>query len=316
VSLNHSASEAAPRLRHEAVLYADDQEYADLLVQFLRAGLEAGEPAFVAVPEPHFRVLQEELDGAADRVRFADMTRLGRNPGRIIPAIRDFLEAHAGRPTRFVGEPIWHGRTTAEVAEATRHEALINVAFANYDTRIVCPYAVHRLCGDVLADAGRTHPTITAPGHHAYSPGWTDPVELCAAEAWPLPPPPPEAAVVELPFSEVLSVRDFVQRSARAAALDEARGDDVLLAVTELCTNTLRHGPGAGMLRAWTEGRELVCEVTDTGTIADPLAGRHKASPYAETGRGLFLVNQVCDLVQMRSDATGTTIRVRVGRPA
>jgi hypothetical protein len=47
VSLNHSASEAAPRLRHEAVLYADDQEYADLLARFLRAGLEAGEPTFV-----------------------------------------------------------------------------------------------------------------------------------------------------------------------------------------------------------------------------------------------------------------------------
>ncbi|MDQ4085757.1 MAG: MEDS domain-containing protein [Actinomycetota bacterium] len=313
VSLSHPVPEAAPGLRHEAMLYADDRQYADQLVRFLDAGLAAGEPAFVAVPGPHVRVLRDALDSRADRVRFADMSRLGRNPGRIIPAIRDFLDEHAGRRTRFVGEPIWSGRTSAEVAEATRHEALINLAFADYDTHIVCPYDVERLGHDVLADAGRTHPTISAPGRRSDSAAWTDPLQLCEARAWPLKPPPPAAEVSEQVFSDLFSLRAPVTRAARSAGLDDAGGDTLLLAVTELCTNTLRHAPGAGMLRIWTEGPDVVCEVEDGGTIADPLAGRHRAPADAETGRGLFLVNQLCDLVQLRSDAHGTTVRVRVG---
>jgi len=45
----------------------------------------------------------------------------------------------------------------------------------------------------------------------------------------------------------------------------------------------------------------LICEVHDTGQIADPLAGRRLPSPTAVGGFGLWLVNHLCDLVQVRT---------------
>jgi MEDS: MEthanogen/methylotroph, DcmR Sensory domain len=81
-------------------------------------------------------MLRRALNGAADDVTFADVQQPGRNPSQIIPAIRRFTDAHPGR-TRFVGEPIWAGRTEAETREATRHEALINAALAGVPTTIL-----------------------------------------------------------------------------------------------------------------------------------------------------------------------------------
>lgn len=125
------APEGAPTrgLDHVALPYRDDDEYADGVAAFVAPAIAAGEPALLAVPGRGRGILREAL-GGAEGVAFADMEELGANPARIIPAIRAFLGAHAGRPVRFVGEPIWPGREDAALREATRHEALLNVAFA------------------------------------------------------------------------------------------------------------------------------------------------------------------------------------------
>jgi anti-sigma regulatory factor (Ser/Thr protein kinase) len=44
--------------------------------------------------------------------------------------------------------------------------------------------------------------------------------------------------------------------------------------------------------------------------VADPLAGRLTPAHDQEGGRGLYLVHQLCDLVQLRSSPSGTTVRV------
>ena len=44
--------------------------------------------------------------------------------------------------------------------------------------------------------------------------------------------------------------------------------------------------------------------------MADPLAGRLAPGTEELDGRGLWMVNQLCDLVQLRSSAAGTTVRV------
>ena len=54
----------------------------------------------------------------------------------------------------------------------------------------------------------------------------------------------------------------------------------------------------------------MICQVEDHGHIHDPLAGRRAPALDAEGGVGLWTVNQLCDLVEVRTNNGGTTIRV------
>jgi anti-sigma regulatory factor (Ser/Thr protein kinase) len=82
------------------------------------------------------------------------------------------------------------------------------------------------------------------------------------------------------------------------------------LAASELATNSIRHGGGAGTVAMWMEPGAMVVEFTDSGRVTDPLTGRLMPSLEQEGGRGVYLVNQLCDLVQLRSSDQGTVIRI------
>jgi hypothetical protein len=166
-----------PAEAHRALFYRGNPEYLDGVWTFVAPALGAGEPVAIAVPPLKLALLRD---------------RLG--------------ELH------YVGEPIWPGRSSEEIREATRHEALIN-------------------------------------------PAW--------------------------PAGEV----------------------------NELTTNTVKHAGRGGMLRVWTEPGELICQVEDDGLIGDPLAGRSRG-PAGVGGLGLWMVNQSCDLVKVRTGLAGSTVRV------
>lgn len=106
-------------------------------------------------------------------------------------------------------------------------------------------------------------------------------------------------------------LRRFVARHAVAAGLAEGRVSDMVIAASELGANSVSHGGGAGRARIWREDGAILLETHDRGTIADPEAGRVPPAPSQEHGRGLWIVNQVCDSVQIRSSASGTAVRVR-----
>jgi hypothetical protein len=68
-------------------------------------------------------------------------------------------------------------------------------------------------------------------------------------------------------------------------------------------------------MQIWATSQEVLCEVHDDGWISDPLAGR-KRPPPDSPGQGLWVVNHLCDLVEMRSGPAGTTIRLHMLLPA
>jgi anti-sigma regulatory factor (Ser/Thr protein kinase) len=96
------------------------------------------------------------------------------------------------------------------------------------------------------------------------------------------------------------------------AGLAGLRAEDAVLAASEAITNSLRYGGGTADVRIWCTSDDLVCEVRDRGFIADPMAGRLRPAPGQVGGRGLWLINQLCDLVQLRSGAAGTVVRLHV----
>ncbi|WP_330328757.1 sensor histidine kinase [Streptomyces sp. NBC_00536] len=305
---------------HPALFYRGRAQYVAGVGAFVRDALRAREPVLVAVPGPNLDALRRGLgahtDGAAgaDGILFADMRELGRNPGRILGALQEFADRHPGRSPRIVGEPVWPGRTPAEVREATRHEALINTAFAGRPARILCPYDTAALPARVVADARRTHPTLIEHGRDTASPAYTDARVVCADCDVPLPEPAAADLVLDYRAGELARVREHAQAWAHGTALAPARRDDLVLAVSEAAANSLAHGGGSGTLRLWsTDAGAVVAEVHDAGRLADPLAGRRRPPRASgDGGRGLWMIHQLCDLVEVRALPTGLTLRLHM----
>ncbi len=309
----HTARRGRDGLEHIALFYRTGEEYLAAAVPFLTEGLGGGEAGFVAVPGPALGRLRDALGPAASQIVFADMTEMGRNPAWIIPRIHAFLAARPGRHVRYIGEPIWAGRSAAEVREAARHEALINQVFVRAPASILCPYDVARLAGQVLADAGRTHPELQHGPAVTPSPAYRG-AALPPEFGLPLPQPPAGAETFRF-RRDLASVRTLISGRARAAGLPPRRVRDLVLAAGELTANSIRHAGGSGILRVWHDAREFICEVADGGYIGDPLAGRLQPATGAPGGHGLWIVHQVCDLVELRSGRDGTTIRLHMSLP-
>ncbi|MFJ7219056.1 anti-sigma factor RsbA family regulatory protein [Amycolatopsis sp. NPDC098790] len=303
-------SAPADPFAHPALFYRDDAEYLAGTVPFVWSGLAAGEPVAVAVPGRNLELLRRELGADAGRVRLLDMTEAGRNPGRIIPRVlRAFADAHPDGAVRIIGEPIWAGRSAVEYPACVQHEALINHAFTGRDATILCPYDVSRLDPAALADAEATHPVLIDGAGHRASTAYA-PDDVLARYNRPLPPGPPADRVVELPnTTDLAAARAVAHAQAAAGGLTDDQIADVEVVVTELLSNCVEHGGGTGTVRLWSEDGEFVCEVQDSGTLADPLAGRHPATPEQPRGRGLLLVNYLADLVRLHTGDHGTTFR-------
>jgi anti-sigma regulatory factor (Ser/Thr protein kinase) len=296
---------------HAAFLYAGAEEFAAGALAFVTAGLDAGAAVLVGVPEPGTGLLRDQLDGRAAQVSWADISQVGANPARIIPWIRTFAEGHPGQPVRCLQEPAWAARTSPELGEVFRHEALVNLAFVGTTVSIMCPYDTAGPDPAVIRSAELTHPALVRSGHVAPSPGYD-------AEAWlpgerdrPLSGPPEDAAVLAY-RADLATVRAFAARHARRAGLAAERALDLVLAVGELAANTFRYSHGGGVAAIWTAGNELICQIEDTGHITDLLAGQRQAPADAGGGHGLWLVHQVCDLVELRSGPGRTVIRMHM----
>src|SRR5207249_2079934 len=139
---------------------------------------------------------------------------------------------------------------------------------------LLCPYDARRLEPEVLDAAHKTHPHLAENGNRFESDRYCDPEVAPDPFAEKLPPPAESPEQLAFTLDELPAVRRFVERRALAAGLDETRRDDLLIAVSELATNSLLHGGGRGTLRLWQEGELILCEVRDGGVIDDPLVGR------------------------------------------
>ena len=118
-----------------------------------------------------------------------------------------------------------------------------------------------------------------------------------------------------MPFlytTNLSEVRALAESKARVFGLPEDRIVDFVIAVAEVAANTVRHARSAGSMEIWLDGSEVVCEIRDAGVISDPLAGSRPPPPHANGGHGLWLVHQICDRVDLRSDEKGTVIRLHM----
>jgi anti-sigma regulatory factor (Ser/Thr protein kinase) len=307
-----SLEDSAPRpFRHEALLYDSSRQFVERTSAFIREGLDLGEAVLTVVDAGKIDRLRTALGDDSRHVEFADMAEVGRNPALIIQAWRDFAGRRAeGESIRGIGEPISATRSEAALVECHIHESLLNVAFErDTDFWLLCPYDTASLPDPVIE---------RAMGNHDFACDHDGEVALYTTSRFgtapPLPDPPGAVASVAFDETSLHTLRRFVDAEARGAGVDGARVDDLVVAASEIATNSVVHGGGPGRAVVWTDGESFVSEFRGLGQISDPLAGRLRPDPGQVHGYGLWLANQFCDLVQIRSGEAGTTVRLHVPR--
>jgi anti-sigma regulatory factor (Ser/Thr protein kinase) len=291
---------------HTALLYRNRDEYLGGLARFAEAAAEIGAPLQAVLPGGAREIIAELPSGAM----IADMTEVGRNPARLIVSGQAFADSHPRQHVCCLWEPVWPGRSSAELCEVARHEALANLAFSGQALTLVCLYDASTLTAELLHDIELTHPTMILGRQRLSSAGYLGPGRVPPRCDAPLPPPPADAE--SLVFADnLVKVRDLSVRHGEAAGLSRARVHDLRLAVSEVAANALSYARG-GVLTVWHRIGEVVCQIEDQGYIPDLLAGRRRRPPDQPGGHGLWLVNLVCDLVERRTGPTGTMTRLHM----
>jgi anti-sigma regulatory factor (Ser/Thr protein kinase) len=297
---------------HEALLYGDQDEFMHEVLGFIREAADRGEPILVALSKRKVATLRTELGSEADDVAFADMDKLGWNPARIIPAWDRFLSKHPGQQVRGIGEPVAPGQDIEKRTECHRHEALLNTAFTDVQFWLLCPYDLSALDTETVDEARRNHPFVRKEGKSRSSTLYPGSKALAEPLHEALQPPPTSSLTMNFGADELAEVRQFVAFQAQRVGLEPTTIEDFVLAANEIATNSIRHGGGGGTATAWKDAGWLYCEFNDRGLLTAPLAGRTLPSIDTDGGRGLWIANQICELVQIRVHQSGSQVRLRI----
>ena len=303
-------------LEHDALIYGTDEALMGTLVPWLQEGLERGDGALVATTAPHIERFRDSLGSDEGSVSYFVADDWYVHPSQTIAAWQRLLAEAAAKGadhTRIVGE-VRFGATSDLQTSWTRYESALNAVFEHSPTWIVCPYDGGVLPPDVVDQASRTHPTVWDPTRHK-SDRYEPPARLLREILEPgraVTGPPS----LDMPIDERLSeMRAAVRAAGRGADLPWGRVEELVLAVSELAGNTVRHAGGGGRLALWITAEGVVCEVTDQGGgVHDPLAGLVPPAPSASAGMGLWIARQLTDSFAIGAGDEGTTVRIAVDR--
>lgn len=297
--------------RHEALIYRGAGDFVSRAGPIIAGAVDAGEPVLVAIDAAKIELLARHLGRRAGSVTWKDIRGIGGNPARIIPLWRQFVNGH-GSPGRMLGfgEPVWSGRSDAELVEAQRHEELLNLAFRDTEGfTLLCPYDTGSLSAGVVERAHHSHPTVLYPAGKRSSPSCLGLDAIAGPFGVPLPQPGGRPRELTMRGTAVDAVRHLL--AEHAVRLDGERRDDLTAAIAAVATSMARRETGT-RLRVWQEPEDVVAEVSGLVPVADPLAGREWPAPSEGAGRGLWLANQLCDLVQLRSSADQAVVRLHM----
>lgn len=314
---------------HWACVYDDDQQFLDTAAPFLAEGLEAGEPVLAVTSRANLELIGAALGKRAGDVDYAESAFFGRRPPQRVAAFYRYWARHAGdgregtegsgastrgsRGVRILAEPVWAGRSAREVAAWTRMESALNVALAPASISMICPYDTRTLDPGIVADAFRTHPARITGSDLSPSAEFADPAQFVrSCDTGPLAQPPADAA--EFGFDGSLrALRRFIASRVDAYGVAGDRAEMLILAVSEVGAYLKNQGPGTAAVRAWEQPGAVVCDFRQPGTsITDPFLGLRPASLEAGAGDGLWLANQICDWMEIRSGAEGCAIQLQV----
>jgi anti-sigma regulatory factor (Ser/Thr protein kinase) len=296
----------AARFTHAAFLYDSPAEYSAFLLPFVCEGLARDEFVAVAAGRSKIAKLRRQLGPDADAVRFLPADEWYVRPVRTIGGWAQMLRtaAAAGRSSaRLVNDVDFDDHHRSWV----RYESALNASLAGFGAHMLCPYARRSLPSDLINEARRTHRLVHDGGWHK-SDRYVEPERLLADLDEPPFPAHGEPIVAVPVVDTVADLRAHLRnRATEEGWLPPDRIEILVLALSEVATNGIRHGGSRRELRVWLNPEAVVCEVTDDGSRPPgPLAGYLPPTPGVVGGMGLWLVSQICDALSVRT-ADGVT---------
>jgi transcriptional regulator with XRE-family HTH domain len=162
------ASAVAPGLlNHRIVTYGFDDDYVESSIPFILEGIARDDCVLAVTPRRKTGLLRDALGVDAQHVEFIDAAEWYRSLPSAASRYRSYVNDRVERGApwiRIIGEPVWTGKSDAELAEWFRYEALVNVAFASSPATVVCTYDTRALPEGVIDTARRTHPQVMESG--------------------------------------------------------------------------------------------------------------------------------------------------------
>ena len=109
-------------------------------------------------------------------------------------------------------------------------------------------------------------------------------------------------------IGDIEDIFTFITLQAAASTLPSDKIVTLAEVVRRLARSSQRRGADSLTVRVWDQPDVLICEMVDTVRIEDYLIGRRVPAPGQD--EPFWRAHQTCDLVQIRSNTAGTTIRL------
>lgn len=302
-----------PGLLHHGVPFGTPDQLATLLAPRLRAALQSGSPVVAVLDEPARTAVEAELGAVSGELELLDPAEVYKVPAFTVAVrwARLSRRAEPGGRVTVVGQHVT-GLPDEGPGYWARLDSALNVALHGLPIAMLCPFPDSP---DVLPLLRSTHRTLLAGGHAVPSEDYRDPTDVVAEYP---PPPPPDLGLPQceelFALDRLSQLRRTVAAAASAAGLSGERVADFVLAVNEIASNSVEHGPGSGQLRLWRDEQQVVAEIADDGRMSVPFPGLVAPPPSGARGRGLWLASELADVLQVWSDVEGTVVRVTMYR--
>ncbi|MFC5995898.1 ATP-binding protein [Pseudonocardia hispaniensis] len=305
---------AAPlRLQHAAGYFSSLDDLVAQLLPLVSRALERGEPVALAVRPGTERALYTALGRRGGLIALTEPYPFSRGSGqttavRLARELRELTRSSAHATLISEHDSRYDG---VDGRYWTEFDAAANIALGDLPVSLLCFYPELPLHLEILEGARRNHPLLLADGEFRPNPAHRTPQDVLAET----PAPAPAllgAPAVQLTYTawQLRDVRAAVTNLMTDSAFGSTRIEDVVLAINEVATNAVEHGTREAQLSLWLSTDGLVCEVHDGGRLADPLPGLRAPRPTDPRGRGMWIARQLCDLLHVWQDHTGTHVRL------
>jgi anti-sigma regulatory factor (Ser/Thr protein kinase) len=307
------------RFVHRAAYYRSSDHLIEVAKPLAQDALGAGTPvALIASPVTHERLREVLGHGSAGLIPLPPPDPALRASGQAAVAqqARELAELTdwAG-PVVVLAEhhPYRPGIAPSAWVEA---DAATNIALATLPITLTCLYPTDLALETVSAAIRLNHPELLdEDGTVRSNPDARPPAEVLSR--YPVEAlnqfGPPTQEMIFTPW-QLIDLRAAIAGETQAISLPTERADDFVLAVNEVASNAVEHGCGVGVLRIWRQPDRVICEVSDSGLLREPLPGMRPPHPSSARGRGMWLARQMCDLLHVWTDERGTHVRLQAVR--